>query len=215
VKHIAESTVRRLSLYLRYLEEFGRQGHETISSGELAAHGGTTSAQVRKDLSFFGSFGKRGLGYSVSALAKSIRAIIGLDREWKVIIIGAGKIGGALARYAGFEERGFQIVGVYDSDPARVGTAIGTFRVRDQRDLEADIQRLAPDIALLAVPADVAQALADRVTRAGITGLLNFAPLPLHAPPNVVLRTVDMALELEILSYALSNRKRSASRGRS
>jgi redox-sensing transcriptional repressor len=205
VKHIAESTVRRLSLYLRFLEEFEAQGHQTISSGELAAHGATTSAQVRKDLSHFGSFGKRGLGYSVSALSASLRKILGLARQWRVIIVGAGKIGAALAEYESFRERGFRVVGVYDADLARVGRALGDVTVRDQRELEADIAKLAPDIALIAVPAHAAQALVDRAVTAGVRAILNFAPVPIQVPRHVVLRSVDMALELEVLSYALVN----------
>jgi redox-sensing transcriptional repressor len=206
VKHIAESTVRRLSLYLRFLEEFEALGHQTISSGELAAQGGTTSAQVRKDLSHFGSFGKRGLGYSVGALSSSLRGILGLGREWRVVIVGAGKIGAALAQYEGFPERGFAIVGVYDADPARTGRTLAGITVRDQRELESDIARLSPDIALIAVPADAAQALVDRVVKAGVRAILNFAPTPIQVPKHVMLRSVDMALELEVLSYALVNR---------
>jgi redox-sensing transcriptional repressor len=205
LKRIAESTVRRLSAYLRFLEEFEAQGHQTISSGELAAQGGTTSAQVRKDLSFFGSFGKRGLGYSVSALSSSLREILGLGRQWNVVIVGAGKIGAALAQYEGFRERGFKVVGVYDEDPARVGGTLDGVAVRDQRELEADIARLKPHIALIAVPAEAAQALVDRVVRSGIRAILNFAPTPLTVPEKVTLRSVNMALELEILSYALVN----------
>jgi redox-sensing transcriptional repressor len=205
LKRIAESTVRRLSAYLRFLEEFEAQGHQTISSGELAAQGGATSAQVRKDLSFFGSFGKRGLGYSVSALSSSLREILGLGRQWNVVIVGAGKIGAALAQYEGFRERGFKVVGVYDEDPARVGGTLDGVVVRDQRELEADIARLKPHIALIAVPAEAAQALVDRVVRSGIRAILNFAPTPLTVPEKVTLRSVNMALELEILSYALVN----------
>ena len=205
MKHIAESTVRRLSIYLRFLEEFEAQGHQTISSGELAAQGGTTSAQVRKDLSFFGSFGKRGLGYSVSALSSSLREILGLGRHWSVIIVGAGKIGAALAQYKGFRERGFKVVAVYDADPARVGRALDSVVVRDQRELEADIARLKPQIALIAVPAEAAQPLVDRLVKAGVRAILNFAPAPLSVPKGVTLRSVNMALELEILSYALVN----------
>jgi redox-sensing transcriptional repressor len=205
VKRIAESTVRRLSAYLRFLEEFEAQGHQTISSGELAAQGGTTSAQVRKDLSFFGSFGKRGLGYSVSALSASLRDILGLGRQWNVIIVGAGKIGAALAQYKGFRERGFRVIGVYDADPARVGRTLDGVVVRDQKELETDIARLKPHIALLAVPAEAAQGLVDRVVRSGIRAILNFAPTPLTVPDKVTLRSVNMALELEILSYALVN----------
>jgi redox-sensing transcriptional repressor len=203
LKHIAESTVRRLSLYLRFLEDFEAQGHQTISSGELAAQGGTTSAQVRKDLSFFGSFGKRGLGYSVSALSSSLREILGLSRQWNVIIVGAGKIGAALAQYRGFRERGFKVVGVYDVDPARIGRALDDVVVRDQRELETDIPALHADMALIAVPGDAAQSLVDRVVRAGVHAILNFAPAPIQVPANVALRSVNMALELEILSYAL------------
>ncbi|HLA91818.1 MAG TPA: redox-sensing transcriptional repressor Rex, partial [Gemmatimonadaceae bacterium] len=207
VKHIAESTVRRLSLYLRILEEFEAQAHQTISSGELAAHGGTTSAQVRKDLSFFGSFGKRGLGYSVTALAARLREILGLNRQWRVIILGAGKIGAALARYEGFRNRGFTVVGVYDADPARTGRALDNLIVRDQKELEADVAKLGPEIALIAVPAEAAQPLVDRVVKAGVRAILNFAPAPVHVPRHVVHRSVDMALELEILSYALVSRR--------
>lgn len=206
MKHIAESTVRRLSRYLRFLEDFESDGHQTISSGELAAQGGTTSAQVRKDLSFFGSFGKRGLGYSVSELSTRIRAILGLGRQWKVIIVGAGKIGAALAQYRGFRERGFQVVSVYDTDPERVGKLLDGVAVHDQTELEADIRSLKPDIALIAVPDDAAQALVDRIVQAGVRAILNFAPARLQVPSNVTLRDVNMALELEILSYELVNR---------
>jgi redox-sensing transcriptional repressor len=206
VKHIAESTVRRLSLYLRFLEDFEAQGNKTISSGELASLGGTTSAQVRKDLSFFGSFGKRGLGYSVSALSQSIRAILGLERQWRVIIVGAGKIGAALAQYKGFRERGFSVVGVYDVDGARIGRSLDGLTVKDQSMLEADITALKPEMALIAVPGEAAQAVADRLVAAGMHAILNFAPAPLHVPADVTLRSVNMAVELEILSYALVNR---------
>jgi redox-sensing transcriptional repressor len=204
-QHIAESTVRRLSLYLRFLEDYKRRGLDTISSGDLAALGGTTSAQVRKDLSFFGSFGTRGLGYSVSALAHRIREILGLAREWRVIIIGAGKIGAALAQYRGFRERGFRVVGIYDNHPSRIGTQLDSVTVKDQKELDGDVAKVKPDIALIAVPSDAAQALVDRVTKAGVRGVLNFAPSPLQAAPGVALRNVDMALELEILSYALAS----------
>jgi redox-sensing transcriptional repressor len=207
VKHIAESTVRRLSRYLRFLEDFEAQGHQTISSGALAAQGGTTSAQVRKDLSFFGSFGKRGLGYSVSALSTRIREILGLGRRWNVIIVGAGKIGAALAQYRGFRERGFHVVSVYDVDPARIGTSLDGVPVRDQKELELDVVRLKPDIALIAVPDSAAQPLADRLVRAGVRAILNFAPASLQVPDHVTLRSVNMALELEILSYELVNKR--------
>ncbi|MEX2181660.1 MAG: redox-sensing transcriptional repressor Rex [Gemmatimonadaceae bacterium] len=205
MKHIAESTVRRLSLYLRFLEEFDARAQATVSSGELARLGGTTSAQVRKDLSFFGSFGKRGLGYAVKALIESIREILGLDHPWPTVIVGAGKIGAALAQHRGFAARGFTVVGIYDADPAKVGTPLDRLTVRADSDLERDIARLKPRIAVLCVPVGVAQPMADRLVKAGIKAILNFAPVPLAVPGSVTLRTVDMATELEILAFTLTN----------
>jgi len=206
VKRIAESTVRRLSLYLRYLEEFEGRGLATISSDELAARGGTTSAQVRKDLSFFGSFGKRGLGYSVPELARRLREILGLGKQWRVIIVGAGKIGGALAHYRGFRQRGFLVTAVYDADPAKVGSRFESFTVRDMSRLHDDVRREPVEIAVISVPADVAQRVVDDVVRAGIRAILNFAPVQLHVPDDVSVKTVNMAMELEGLSFALTNR---------
>lgn len=206
MKRIADSTVRRLSAYLRFLEDFEDRGLATISSDELARRGGTTSAQVRKDLSFFGSFGKRGLGYSVPELAGRLRDILGLGREWKVIIIGAGKIGGALVHYRGFKQRGFHILAAYDSNPEKVGTTLEGIPVRHIQQLERDVQREQPDIAVVTVPSDSAQAVVDRVVRAGIRAVLNFAPAQIQVPPDVTLKTVNMAMELEGLSFALANR---------
>lgn len=206
MKRIADSTVRRLSAYLRFLEEAEAKGLSTISSADLAQRGGTTSAQVRKDLSFFGSFGKRGLGYSVPELAHSLRDILGLGREWRVVIIGAGKIGAALAQYRGFQQRGFRVVAAYDTDPQRIAGELEDVQVRDMATLEADIAEEAPDIAVLAIPSEHAQAVLDRLVRAGIKAVLNFAPVQLQAPADVTVKTVNMAMELEGLSFALTNR---------
>jgi redox-sensing transcriptional repressor len=206
VKRIADSTVRRLSVYLRWLEELTAREITTTSSDELAQHSGTTSAQVRKDLSFFGSFGKRGLGYSVPELSRRIREILGLGREWKVVIVGAGKIGSALGAYRGFTQRGFTIVGVYDKDPSKIGRRWDSQLVRDIQRLEEDAAAAPPDIAVLAIPADDVQPEVDRIVRAGIKAILNFAPAQIHAPPGVTIKTVNMAMELEGLSYALSHR---------
>src|SRR6478736_292184 len=131
MRKIADSTVRRLSLYLRFLEEFEGRGVGTVSSDALAQRGGTTSAQVRKDLSFFGSFGKRGLGYSVPEIKKELREILGLGRDWRVVIVGAGKIGAALVQYRGFRQRGFSILRAYDSNPAKIGTNVEGMQVAD------------------------------------------------------------------------------------
>jgi redox-sensing transcriptional repressor len=206
VKRIADSTVRRLSIYLRFLEEFEGRGLATVSSEELARRGGTTSAQVRKDLSFFGSFGKRGLGYSVPELSTALREILGLGKEWRVVIVGAGKIGAALAQYRGFRQRGFKIVAAYDTNPDKIGRPLERIEVRDMSRLEADLARDRPDIAVLAIPSDDAQAVLDRVVKTGIKAVLNFAPAQLHAPADVTVKTVNMAMELEGLSFALTNR---------
>lgn len=206
MKRIADSTVRRLSLYLRFLEDFERRGLQTISSEELAQQGGTTSAQVRKDLSFFGSFGKRGLGYSVPELAARLREILGLGREWRVVIVGTGKIGAALAQYRGFRQRGFHVIAAYDRDPAMVGQDLDGIVVRDIGSLERDAAREHPDIAVLAVPADHAQDVADRIVAAGIKAILNFAPVQFAVPADVSVKTVNMAMELEGLSFYLASR---------
>ena len=206
MKRIADSTVRRLSAYLRLLESSEARGLATISSEELASRGGTTSAQVRKDLSFFGSFGKRGLGYSVPELAGRLREILGLEKEWRVIIIGAGKIGAALTQYRGFRQRGFNILAAYDNNPEKIGKKLEGIPVRDIAQLERDIQRDSPDIVVLTVPSEEAQQVVDRVVKVGIKAILNFAPTQLQAPADVTVKTVNMAMELEGLSFALTNR---------
>jgi redox-sensing transcriptional repressor len=206
VKRIADSTVRRLSIYLRYLEDAEGRGVQTISSDELARRGGTTSAQVRKDLSFFGSFGKRGLGYAVPELAARLRQILGLERHWRVIIVGAGKIGAALAGYRGFQQRGFQVIGAYDTNPEKVGRQLDGVTINEMAQLERDIARDRPHIAILAIPGDEAQRVVDRLVRAGVRAILNFAPVQLQVPGEVALKTVNMAMELEGLSFALTQR---------
>jgi redox-sensing transcriptional repressor len=206
VKRIAESTVRRLSIYLSFLEGIQAEGVVTTSSDDLAKLGGTTSAQVRKDLSFFGSFGKRGLGYSVPELAAALREILGLGKQWRVCIIGAGKIGAALARYAGFAERGFNVTGLYDSDPGKVGHRSGSIVIRDTRELDKDVESGKYDIAVITVPAENAQPIVDRLVSNGMKAILSFAPTQLSVPDDVELRTVNMAMELEGLTFALTNR---------
>ena len=206
MRKISESTVRRLSLYLRFLEQFAAQGQTTISSAELARRGGTTSAQVRKDLSFFGSFGKRGLGYSVPELAAKIRDILGLRRTYRVVLVGAGRIGGVLIQYPGFRQRGFHVSAIYDRDPKKIGSRWNGLVVRDVRHLEADLAREPIDIAIVVTPADAAQDVVDRLVRAGVKAILNFAPAQLTVPADVVVKSVNMALELETLSFALANR---------
>lgn len=192
-------------MYLRYLEDLDTRGQHTASSDELAHLCGTTPAQVRKDLSFFGSFGKRGLGYPVRELTARLREILGLEREWKVIIVGAGKIGAALANYRGFRQRGFTIVGVYDNDSRKVGLPWGDAIVRHMDEVAADVAREQTSIAVLAIPSENAQAVVDVLVNAGIRAILNFAPAQITVPPHVSLKSVNMAMELEGLSFALTN----------
>jgi redox-sensing transcriptional repressor len=206
MRKISASTVRRLALYLRFLEQSAAQGLATISSAELARRGGTTSAQVRKDLSFFGSFGKRGLGYSVPELAGRIRDILGLKRSHRVVLVGAGKMGGALLHYRGFRQHGFDFAAIYDTDPKKIGSRWNGLVVRDVRLLESDLTKEPTDIAIVVTPAEAAQEVADRLVRAGVKAILNFAPVQLAVPGDVTVHNVNMALELETLSFALAHR---------
>jgi redox-sensing transcriptional repressor len=206
MRKISDSTVRRLALYLGFLEQSVAQGVATISSAELAQRGGTTPAQVRKDLSFFGSFGKRGLGYSVSELAGRIRDILGLKRSHRVVLVGAGKMGGALLHYQGFRQHGFDVTAIYDRDPKKIGSRWNGLVVRDIRHLEADLKKEPTEIAILVTPAEAAQEVADRLVRAGVKAILNFAPVQLSVPQGVAVQSVNMALELETLSFALAHR---------
>ena len=203
MRDVASSTVRRLSLYLQFLHECEARGLATVSSGALAERGGASPAQVRKDLSFVGSFGRRGVGYSVPLLAGRLREILGLVRRYRVILVGAGRVGAALAAYPGFRQRGFDVVAVYDADPARIGGAVDGLLVRSHERLEADLAAERADIAVIATPAGAAQGVADRLVKAGVRALLNFAPVTLAVPPAVTVSDVNMALELEALSYAL------------
>ena len=201
---IPEATVRRLSLYLRFLEDFERSGVPTVASAVLAERGGTTGAQVRKDLSCLGSFGTRGLGYSVNELTRVLKRVLGLDSTWRVALVGAGRIGTALFEYEPFRRRGFFINTVIDNDPAKVGSLLGDARIRGEDGLEQALQEDGTELVILAVPAAVAQPLLDRVVSAGIKAVLNYAPVQLRVPAGVTLRNVNMLLELESLSHALA-----------
>ena len=180
----------RLPVYLRALNAMSEAGTGTCSSLELAAAAGVNSAKLRKDLSHLGSYGTRGVGYDVDYLRYQISREIGLTQDWPVVVVGIGNLGHALANYSGFSSRGFKVVGVYDKDPARVGERLEGVTIRAESDLEKDIARLKPKIAVLCVPADAAQSLVDRVTKAGIRAILNFAPAPLSVPHGVTLRAV-------------------------
>ena len=202
--HISESTVRRLSHYYRVLEEVEAEGKRLISSHRLAEREGITSAQVRKDLSYFGSFGRRGLGYNVQHLRDRIRGILGLDRRWRVALIGAGNIGAALLAYRGFARQGFDVVAVFDRDPLRIGQRLGDLAIRDIAELPRVAGELRIEMGVIATPVRAAQEVADLLVAAGVGGILNFAPRKLFVPAHVALRNVDMSVEFESLSFSLS-----------
>jgi redox-sensing transcriptional repressor len=197
------STVTRLSSYYRLLGEFEREKIETISSERLADRGGVTSAQVRKDLSFFGNFGRRGLGYNVRQLRAEIGAILGLTRRWSVALVGAGNLGQALFAYKEFQKQGFFIDHVFDADPAKVGLEWNGVQISHLAELPRVAADRGIDIAIIAVPVQSAQAVVDVVIQAGVRAILNFAPGKLTIPTGVALRNVDLSIAMESLSYAL------------
>jgi len=204
MEHISDSTVRRLSNYLRVLDELDREAEGLVSSQRLAEKSGVTPAQVRKDLSYFGSFGRRGLGYSVAHLKGEVRAILGLDRRWRVALVGAGNIGSALYAYKEFARQGFDIVAVFDDDKTRAGQPLGELVIQPMADFERVCRERGVEIGVIATPARDSQQIADLMVRVGLRGILNFAPRKLFVPPAVALRTVNMAIELESLSFTLA-----------
>ena len=201
---IPNPAVRRLSLYLRQLEAFKRKDRRTISSKQLGESLGLTDAQVRKDLAYFGQFGHPGIGYKVDDLIAEVRRILGTDKIWNVLLVGAGNLGRALMAYRGFASKGFQLAAVFDNDPAKVGKKQGAFTVQPLSDLEPTIRAHNIKLAMLAVPADVAQDVADQLIEAGVRGLLNFAPVSITVPQQIAINSVDLAVQLEQLSFQVS-----------
>ncbi|HUV29595.1 MAG TPA: redox-sensing transcriptional repressor Rex [Acidobacteriota bacterium] len=204
-KRISESTIHRLSLYYRALFLLEKEGGETVSSKELAKREKLTPAQVRKDLSFFGSFGTRGLGYPVSELRLQISAILGINRTWRVALIGVGNIGSALVSYKEFAKQGFQIVKLFDNDQRKIGSNHKGIVISDIKYLEKELKEARIEMVVVAVPATVAQYIVDDVVKAGIKAILNFAPVNLKVPLDVYLRDENMSMELEYLSFAIVN----------
>lgn len=198
---IPEATVARLPTYLRALTAMVERGVATASSEELAAAAGVNSAKLRKDLSYLGSYGTRGVGYDLEYLRYQIAREIGLTKDWAVVIVGIGNLGQALANYSGFASRGFGIVALLDADPGKVGERVGDHVVRAYDDLEDVVQRYGVAIGVIATPAGAAQDVCDRMVAAGISSVLNFAPVVLSVPDRVDVRKVDLASELQILAY--------------
>ena len=200
------AVVNRLSLYLRELQHLIDDGEETISSSQLGQRLGFTDAQVRKDLAHFGHFGHPGIGYRCEELVPAIRRILGTDRQWQVALVGVGNLGRALLGYRGFHKQGFRIVAAFDVEPTEVGQSIDGVQVNHVDQLEEVLSRQKIELGLVAVPADRAQEVADKLVAAGVSGILNFAPVTLSVPPGVSKVGVDLARELEQVTFAVSNR---------
>jgi len=200
---IPEATVMRLSVYSRYLRQLVEEGVMTVSSDEIARGVGVSSAQVRKDLAYFGEFGTRGVGYKAGELYGHLMRILGLDRTWNVVIIGAGKLGSALALYQGFTDRGFIITVVLDVDKDRIGKKLDKVTIEPLEVLKEKVKEHNINIGVVTVPAIAAQDVTDKLVDAGIKAILNFSPRVLKVPHDVVLRNVDLSVNLEVLSFNL------------
>lgn len=203
---IPDATVARLPVYLRALYALADRGVATVASDELAAAAGVNSAKLRKDLSHLGSYGTRGVGYDVDYLVYQISRELGLTQDWPVLIVGAGNLGRALANYGGFASRGFHVAALVDTDPAVVGTMIARHTVRSAAAMEDVIERFDVSIGVIATPAAVAQNVCDRLVAAGVTSILNFAPVVLNVPSGVDVRKVDLSIELQILAFHAQRR---------
>lgn len=194
----------RLSTYLRVLKELAREKVGTVSSGALASKINSNPAQVRRDLAYFGQFGRPGIGYNVKKLKVAITKILGLDRQWPCALVGAGNLGLALFAYRGFYKEGFEIKAIFDNDPAKTGKRWGCCEIEDAKRISTIVKQRKIEIGIIAVPAQAAQEVADRLTGSGVKAILNFAPIKLTVPEGVKLRNVDLSIELENLAYFLS-----------
>ena len=203
-EEIPNPAVYRLSFYLRQLESFRRGDRHTISSKQLGEALGYSDAQVRKDLAYFGQFGHPGIGYRVDDLIQQLKKILGTDKIWNVLLVGAGNLGRALLAYKGFVRKGFRMVAIFDTDANKVGRKIGELQIRSDQDIATVVTELQIRVAMLAVPVEAAQSVADQLVGAGIKGILNFAPVALNVPADVVVQSVDLALQLEQLSFRMS-----------
>jgi redox-sensing transcriptional repressor len=201
---IPNPAVRRLSLYLRQLEAFKRKDRRTISSKQLGESLHLTDAQVRKDLAYFGQFGHPGIGYRVEDLIAQVKKILGTDKVWNVLLVGAGNLGRALMAYKGFNAKGFRLSNVFDASPQIVGRKMGAFTVQPMSELEETIRKNQTRLAMIAVPAETAQQVVDQLVAAGVRGILNFAPTSVNVPPHIALNAVDLSVQLEQLSFQVN-----------
>ena len=200
---IPDIIVGRLPVYLRALQDMAEKGMKTTSSQELGENVGISAAQIRKDISQFGEFGKQGTGYSIPYLTDKLREILKVNRMWDVVVVGAGELGHALSRYQGFTNRGFRVVMVFDNDSSKIGNKIGEFTVEDSASLVDRIRNANIKIAMLTVPAAAAQSTTDRLIQAGIKAILNYAPVSLNVPANVRVQYIDPVTHLQRMTYYL------------
>ena len=200
-ERIPEKTVARLSIYLRCVEELEAEGVLTISSQQMAKRFGLNSAQLRKDLAYFGQFGIRGVGYHIHFLENSLKEILGLNQEWKVALVGAGNLGSALLKYKGFSEKGFKISAVFDANPHKIGKTLGGTEIKDLKEMPSILRRESIRIGIIATPASAAQGVAEKLVASGVTSILNFAPCQLVLPEKVKVQHIDLAAVLKTLSF--------------
>lgn len=201
---VSDAVVRRLPVYYRHLVELEKNGVERISSRELGERMNTTASQIRQDINCFGGFGQQGYGYHVSSLRQHMAAILGIDKVYKAVIVGAGNIGHAVAGYKGFERDGFRLVGIFDADPAAVGTGCGELIIQPVSALEEFLESVRVDVGVIAVPVDAAQSVADMLVRGGVRALWNFAPMDIQHPDSVVSTHVHLSDSLHILTYKMN-----------
>ena len=201
---IPNPAVKRLSLYLRQLESFKRKDRRTISSKQLGESLNLTDAQVRKDLAYFGQFGHPGIGYRVDDLIGQVKRILGTDRVWNVLLVGAGNLGRALMAYKGFNAKGFRLTHVFDANPQLAGKRVAQFTIQPMSELESTIEKNQIRLGMIAIPADHAQDVVNQLVAAGIRGILNFAPTSVSVPPDIALNAVDLSVQLEQLSFQVN-----------
>jgi redox-sensing transcriptional repressor len=205
---VPEVVIRRLPIYARALANLRDEGISVVSSLDLGRRLGMTPAQIRKDLSYFGEFGKQGTGYDVRYLLAEIRHILGLERNWAMIVVGVGRLGHAIASYNGFEPQGFEIAGLFDADPGKVGQQVGHLKIAHLDDAPRLIRERNVQIAIVAVPAPQGQAVVDRLVDAGITAILNYAPVAVHVPDHVRVEQIDPIVGLQSMTYYLARQDR-------
>ncbi len=200
--------IDRLPLYTRALSSLQTEGRDVVSSQELGTRLGVTPAQIRKDLSYFGRFGKQGRGYNVQKLLDELHRILGLDRQWRMALVGVGKLGRAILGYEGFAPQGFRIVEAFDASPDRIGQLINSLTVKDTRDLENVLSKAPVDVGIVAVPAEFAQDVIDTLVKCGVRGILNYAPIAAHVPDGIHLKRIEPVLALQSMTYYLKSSPR-------